>query len=107
MLLGKTTINIIKVLISKALFDSSYNNKILKLLWNKTYKYGWYRQKNIWKNGIETIVDNDRILWLNEKHIEKGLDHTNLQEITLKCYSKHIKHRHEPDNKSRKQCNMH
>ena len=47
------------------------------------------------------------MLWLNEKHIEKGLDHTNLQEITLKCYSKYIKHRHEPDNKSRKQCNMH
>ena len=22
------------------------------------------------RNGIETIVDNDEILWLNEKHIE-------------------------------------
>ena len=21
------------------------------------YKYGWYKQKNVWKNGIETIVD--------------------------------------------------
>ena len=59
------------------------------------------------KNGIETIADNNRIMWLNEKHIEKGLDHTNLLEITSKYYSKHIKHRHEPDNKSRKQCNMH
>ena len=24
------------------------------------------------RNGIETIVDNDGILWLNEKHTEKG-----------------------------------
>ena len=23
------------------------------------------------RNGIETIVDNDGILWLNEKHIEE------------------------------------
>ena len=30
------------------------------------------------RNGIETIVDNDGILWLNEKHIEEGLDHKNL-----------------------------
>ena len=24
--------------------------------------------------GVETIVGNDKILWLNEKHIEEGLD---------------------------------
>ena len=24
------------------------------------------------RNGKETIVDNDGILWLNEKHIEEG-----------------------------------
>ena len=35
------------------------------------------------KNGIEAIVDNDGILWLNEKHIEKGLEHKNLREITI------------------------
>ena len=34
---------------------------------------------------METIVDNDGILWLNEKHIE-GLDHKNLRFIT-KIYS--------------------
>ena len=33
-------------------------------------------------NGIETIVDNDGILWLNEKHIEAGLDHKNFGEVT-------------------------
>ena len=27
------------------------------------------------KNGIETILDNDRILWLNKKNIKKRLDH--------------------------------
>ena len=31
----------------------------------KTYK----------RNSIETIVDNDGILWLNEKHIKERLDH--------------------------------
>ena len=29
-------------------------------------------------NGIETIVDNDGILWLNEKHMEERLHHKNL-----------------------------
>ena len=32
------------------------------------------------KNGIETIVDNDGILWLNERYIEEGLDYKNLRE---------------------------
>ena len=27
------------------------------------------------RSSIETIVDSDRILWLNEKYIEEGLDH--------------------------------
>ena len=35
------------------------------------------------RNGMETIVDNDGILWLNEKHLEEGLDHENLREITI------------------------
>ena len=30
------------------------------------------------RNGIEKIVDDDGILWLNEKHIEEELDHKNL-----------------------------
>ena len=28
-------------------------------------------RKNNERNGIETIVDNNEIFWLNEKHIEK------------------------------------
>ena len=44
-------------------------------------------------NGIETIADNDEILWLNEKHIEAGLDHKKLGKITIKYNSDHRKHR--------------
>ena len=36
------------------------------------------------KETVERIVDNDGILWLNEKHIEEGLNHKNLQEVTTK-----------------------
>ena len=39
------------------------------------------RRKTYETNGVETIVDNDGILWSNEKHLE-GLDHKSLQEIT-------------------------
>ena len=42
------------------------------------------------RNGIEK-VDNNEILWLNEKHIE-GLHHKNLWEIRIKYYSNHRKH---------------
>ena len=38
-------------------------------------------RKTYERNAIETVVDNDRMLWLNEKH-NKGLNHKNLQEIT-------------------------
>ena len=41
------------------------------------------------RNGIETIVDNDGIWWLNEKHIER-LDHKNLQEIAISSRSQKI-----------------
>ena len=33
------------------------------------------------RNNIETIVNNDGILWLNGERIEEGLDHRNLREI--------------------------
>ena len=39
------------------------------------------------------------MLWLNEKHIEEGLENKNLREITTKYHSDLIKHRHELDNK--------
>ena len=52
-------------------------------------------RKTYERNGVETIADNDGILWLNEKHIEEGLDHTNLREITIRYHSDHRKHRYE------------
>ena len=56
------------------------------------------------RNGIETIVDNDGVLRLNEKHIEEGLDNKNLREITTKYHSDHRNHRHELAEESKKQC---
>ena len=52
-------------------------------------------RKTYERNGIETIVDNDGILWLNEKHLGVGLDHKQLQEIIIKYYSDHTKHIYE------------
>ena len=66
-------------------------------------------RKRYGRNGIETIIDNDGILWLNDKHLEEGLDHKNLLEISAKCHSDHsviqMSHRHELDNKSENQYN--
>ena len=31
--------------------------------------------KNLWKNVLELIVDNNEIMWLKEKHIQEGLHH--------------------------------
>ena len=41
-------------------------------------------RKTYERRGIETIVDNDGTLWLNEKQKEEGLNHKNLREITRK-----------------------
>ena len=45
------------------------------------------------RNCVETI-NNDGMLWLNDKNIEEGLHHKNLWEITTK-YSDHRKHKYE------------
>ena len=47
------------------------------------------------RKAIGTIIDNNVMLWLNEKHIEKGLDQKNVPEITIKYHSNHKKHRYE------------
>ena len=94
-MLGKTKLHTIEVLISSALINSyisqdefvsvnilkEYNEmkkkkKLLKLLWNTIFKYGWY------------IGDNDGILWLSVKHIEEGLNHKHLWQTTIKYHSK-------------------
>ena len=41
--------------------------------------------KEVYKNNvIEVIVDNNRTLWLNEKHVKEKLDHKSLVVITRK-----------------------
>ena len=54
---------------------------------------------------METIVDNDGMMWLNEKLIEEGLDNKHLREITTKYHSDHRKHRCELVEKQKKQVN--
>ena len=34
-------------------------------------------------------------MWLNEKHIQEGLDHKNLREITINYHLDHRKHGYE------------
>ena len=60
------------------------------------------RKKSYERNGVEKIVDNDGILWLNESHIDERLDHKNVRGITIKNNSDHMKHKyklvHKPKN---------
>ena len=58
------------------------------------YKTFEITKKTCKKSGVELMVLNG-IKWLNEKHIEKGLDHTNLRALTRKYPSKYRKHRYE------------
>ena len=44
----------------------------------------WYK-----RNGVETIVDSNGILWLNERYIEDGLAHKNLWMTVEKYLSDH------------------
>ena len=42
-------------------------------------------------------------MWLNEKHIEEGLDHKKLLEITMKYHSDHRKHSYKLAEEPKKQ----
>ena len=89
---GKDKLNIIEVPISKALIDShishvefvSINNvlreyneikKEIKKFWRfceiQYIKIVDISRKTYERNGLETIADNDGILWFNEKRIEE------------------------------------
>ena len=57
------------------------------------------------KNGADTIINNNT-LWLNEKHIEYKLGHTNLSVLSTKYLSKLRKHRDELVNNPKKQPNI-
>ena len=49
------------------------------------------------------MVDGIGTLWLNEKHKEEKLDHKNLPVITNKYDPVYKKHRHELEDKPKKQ----
>ena len=57
------------------------------------------------RNSVETIVDTDGTLCLNEKHIEEGLDRKNLWVPKTKYLSNHRKHIYELVDESKKQPN--
>ena len=63
----------------------------------------------IWKtherNIVETIVDSDGILQVNENHMEEGLDHKNLKLNPVKYLSGYRKHRYELVDEPKKQPN--
>ena len=117
LLLGKAKLGTIEVLISKALIDSYNNCDEFVSINNVLRKYNEIKEgikhsetsaeysmvdisrKTYERNGIETIVNNDGILWLNEKHVEEELNNKKFREITTKYYSDHRKHRQELDNK--------
>ena len=46
------------------------------------------------KNGLETIVDGDGILWLDGKRMDERLDYKNLRVTTVKYLSDHRKNRY-------------
>ena len=62
-------------------------------------------RKTYEKNSIETIIDNDGILKLNEKHLEEGLVHKNLREITIKFHSDPREHDYQLTGEPKKQLN--
>ena len=62
-------------------------------------------RKKYERNCIETVAENDGILWLNEKYIEQGLDHRYLWGITRKYDSDHRNHRCELIEEPKEQCN--
>ena len=95
-MLAKAKLDTFEVLISKALIDSyishdkvvsvnvwrEYNEmkeeiKKLELLIHYT-NMGDTSREIYERNGVETIIDSDAILWLNEKHIKEELDHKNV-----------------------------
>ena len=43
-------------------------------------------RKTYERNGVETIVDSNGVLWLNEKHIQEELDHKNFRMATVKYH---------------------
>ena len=58
-------------------------SKLFFLFLFTNYKQWFLLQKIHGKNGIEVIIVNN-VKWLNEKHLENNLGHSNLSMMTLK-----------------------
>ena len=86
-----------------------WNERTNKISWNLCGIYYInmvdISRKSYERNMIETWVDNNGTLVLNEKHISKELDHKNLQKITIKNCSDHSKHRYELVEEPKKDAN--
>ena len=52
-------------------------------------------RKTYGRNGVETTVDSNGVLWLNENQMEEGLDYKSLRVTTVKYPSGYRKHRYE------------
>ena len=88
-LLRKIKLDAIEVFICKSLIESYISHQEFVSVNNVLREYNEVKEeikkilelynmidisgKRYGRNGIETIVDNDGILWLNEKRIEEGL----------------------------------
>ena len=88
-LLRKIKLDTIEVFICKSLIESYISHQEFVSVNNLLREYNEVKEeikkilelynmidisgKGYGRNGIETIVDNDGILWLNEKRIEEGL----------------------------------
>ena len=87
-LLGKTELDDTEILISKVLIDPYIRKDEFASVLRKYNEI----KKETWNFcGMHYI--NDGILWLNEKHIEKLLDHEELWEIMTK-YNSNRKNRY-------------
>ena len=71
----------------------------------RMYKMFNINKETYKNNGIEAIVDDKGMLWLNEKNIEEKLGHKNLPAITNKYDQACKKHRYELVNEAKKQPN--
>ena len=60
--------------------------KIHKIIFFTHIRMDFITKETCKNNDIEVIIDENDILWLNEKHVEEKLNHRNLTVITRKYH---------------------